>query len=172
MNAFKLLFITLILMMIAVLFVIIGGPDESMTGTPHSRYTTMLQSTHDSYEFSNVKWAGFAFGIGIILYLYLVLAIGLKRKKYIKKINFWILGGGAVYLILFVLMFMAYQNYIDQETLSLLGGFPTPTAIMIYGLWLFPLFFTTLYVWRFKDWVINKKEVARFHELVKSKSHE
>jgi len=172
MNAFKLLFITLILMMIAVLFVIISGPDDSITGMPHSKFTTMLQSTHDSFEFSNIKWAGFAFGIGILLYFYLVLAIGLKRKKYIKKVNFWILGGGAVYLILFVLMFMAYQNYIDQETLSLFGGFPIPTAIMIYGIWLFPLFFTAVYVWRFKDWVINKKEIARFHELIKSKSHE
>ncbi len=172
MNAFKLLFITLILMMIAVLFVIIGGPDDSMTGMPHTKYTTMLQSTHDSYEFSIVKWAGFAFGIGILLYLNLVLTIGLKRTKSIQKFNFWILFGGAGYIILFVLMFIAYQNYIDKEIPSLLGGFPIPTAIMVYGLWLFPLFFTALYVWKFKDWVINKKEVARFHELVKSKFHE
>ena len=43
---------------------------------------------------------------------------------------------------------------------------------MIYGMWLFPLFFVGLYMALFDRWVLTEEDLARFQELMEAKGQQ
>ena len=51
----------------------------------------------------------------------------------------------------------------------LIGSFPLPTAIMLYGLWAMPLVFVVLYVVKFDRWIVTEEDMTRFREIVESR---
>jgi hypothetical protein len=63
-------------------------------------------------------------------------------------------------------MVFAYWDYQETNSTSYFGGFPIPTAWMLYGMWFVPAIITSAYIFKFDDWVLTKEEEKQFHEIV------
>jgi len=87
-----------------------------------------------------------------------------------RSANF--LGIVAVLVILVVSVFLTMmsnvQGYLRGESVIIVGGFPLPTAQMLYGVWICPLVFLVVYVLGFNRWVMTDADRERLAELVKN----
>lgn len=136
------------------------------TGMLHPTYSTMLKSGTSVSAVPVSKWLAFFFGIGVLGTFSFLLVIGAQKSSAIinRQINRSLLVGIVVYFAMYGLMMLAYWNYEPGGDFFL--GFPLPTAWMLLGLGLMPLFFSALYIIKFDTWVISQEEINRFHEIV------
>jgi len=126
----------------------------------------MIQSTPSNYS-SSALIMGIVFGsISIILFA-IFLFIGIYQKRYSKiKIWIWFIGL-IIYLGIFILGMHDYLVYINSRSPAIFLGFPTPTVWMLFGIYLFPLYFTIFYIIKFRYWVLNPESERQFKELIK-----
>ena len=77
-------------------------------------------------------------------------------------------AGALLYSAFFLALVIAYDVFAETGSERLLLAFPIPTALMLYGVGLSPLFFTVLYMLRFEPWILDNDELAGFLEETKS----
>jgi len=82
----------------------------------------------------------------------------------------WFFAGGLLFEAIFAMMCWTYwRSLADPLAVSYWGSFPVPVAWLVYGIWLFPGFFITLYVMRFDEWILPKESMRRFEELLEAR---
>jgi ABC-type transport system involved in cytochrome c biogenesis permease subunit len=126
----------------------------------------MIRSSPESYS-SSALIMGLVFGVISIIIFVIFLFIGIFQKQNSKKI-FWPWGIGLIiYLSIFILGILDYLTYLRSDSLSTFFGFPTPTAWMLFGIYLFPFYFTLFYIIKFKYWILSPESERKFKELIK-----
>ena len=78
----------------------------------------------------------------------------------------WLLGGFVAYALVFTAVIYSYQRYDPGNVQNFFGGFPLPTAWLVYGVWLFPWFFIAVLVIMFDRSFLTQSDLDRFHALV------
>ena len=115
---------------------------------------------------AQVLWLGAAFGVLQLLLFVACLAFGLRGARGSSRAKRRaLLLGGLLYLAVFMALVLAYQDTLQDPT-RLLVSLPPPTAVMLWVLWPFPLYFVLVYSLKFEDWVFRKEDSRRFRELV------
>lgn len=143
-----------------------SGQPDGATGIPHEQFGQLLKSGTSQAEMPVVKWLAYLFGLAIIGVFGFGIYIGmLKNGKTGPPAN-WILFGFFLYMLVYSGMTNSYWSY-DPNDPVYFGGFPAPTAWMIYGMWAFPAFFTILYNYFFHSWYLKDEDMERFEELLK-----
>ena len=161
----------LVFCLLLILVLQILPPQDLPAGAPHVQFTT-LQSSGTSVYDSSPHWAiGLSFGLAIIGIFGVTLYIGGHRQDPQKRKSiFRAFGIGMLaYFGVFLLLINAYQHYHQTGVTPYFLGYPAPSAWMIYGIWLVPLVFTTMYVMKFDDWVLSAEEVEEFKRIVEEK---
>ena len=139
-------------------------PPESQ-GYGHGELSTIRQGGTGERH-SQVLWLGAAFGILQLLLFVVCLGFGLRDAKGSSRAKRRaLLLGGVLYLAVFMALILAYQDYVKDPS-RLLVSLPPPTAVMLWVLWPFPLYFVLVYSLKFEDWVFRKEDGRRFRELV------
>jgi hypothetical protein len=92
--------------------------------------------------------------------------IGWQRKGKGNAHRPWLIAAFVGYAIVFLCLSFSYVAYEQAESPLLWGGFPAPTAWMLYVLWLFPLVLVAMFMLRFDQWFLDPKDLERFQELV------
>ena len=134
-------------------------------GYGHEELSTMRQGGTGERH-SQVLWLGVAFGVLLLLLFVACLGFGLRGARGSSRAKRRaLLLGGVLYLAVFLVLIVAYQDYVKDPT-RLLLSLPPPTAIMLWVLWPFPLYFVLVYSLKFDDWVFRKEDSRRFRELV------
>ena len=154
------------------LCLVVGGalfweePPDSQ-GYGHGELSTMRQGGTGERH-AQVLWLGVAFGVLQLLLFVACLGFGLRgaRGSSGAKRRALLLGG-VLYLAVFLVLIVAYQDYLKDPT-RLFLSLPLPTAVMLWVLWPFPLYFVFVYSMKFEDWVFRKEDSQRFRELVGS----
>lgn len=100
---------------------------------------------------------GLAFGVVTIVSLVTSLRCAARRPKYALRVDLAVLGGGILYVAMFVIMMLSFRDY-AREGPSLLGPFSAPTTWMVFGLWAVPLVFVVMYCVRFNTWFAPETE--------------
>lgn len=139
-------------------------PPDSQ-GYGHGELRTMRQGGTGERH-SQVLWLGAAFGVLQLLLFVACLGFGLRGARgssRAKRRALWL--GGVLYLAVFMVLIFTYQDYVKDPT-RLLVSLPPPTAVMLWVLWPFPLYFVLVYSLKFEDWVFRKEDSRRFRELV------
>lgn len=134
-------------------------------GQQHDTYKTMSRGG-DGARNDNIVWLGTTLGI-LLLTLFvsmLALALHLNKKQCI------VIGIGATLMqICFLAMVFSYRSILAAEKLSdppIFLGLPVPTAFMIYGLGLSPLFFVLFYVVQFDSCVLKLDRYEKFKQIL------
>ncbi len=134
-------------------------------GYGHGELRTMRQGGTGERH-AQVLWLGAAFGVLQLLLFVACLGFGLRGARgSSREKRRALLLGGLLYLAVFTVLILAYQGYV-KDPARLLVSLPPPTAVMLWVLWPFPLYFVLVYSLRFEDWVFRKEDSRRFRELV------
>ena len=160
--------------MVAILFIIgliwVSTPPPNATGILHPEYSTMLKSGSSVVESPTVKWLAYLFGLGILgLFAFpIVLATRKKSKEVNQKVNRILLIGFSLYALAFTLLTVVYWGNYGEE-LTVFGGLPISTAVMIYAVSFVPVLFTVVYVTQFDKWIITPAELEQFKKIVQNR---
>ncbi len=165
-NKSILLILILLVILLACLFYFLYLHNQTdATGQVHASYSSMIQSTPEGHAAPAIVFGTIFGSISIMLFV-LFLYIGIHQKKASKnKVFLWLLGL-VLYLMIFILGILDYLTYLRTGSITTYLGFPTPTAWMLFGIYLFPLYFTLFYILKFKYWVLSPDSEKRFRDLV------
>ena len=94
--------------------------------------------------------------------------IGLYRTGIRSKLNAWILRGLVVYGIVWVLIKFVDGVYLTNTSPAFYGGFPLPTALLVYGIGVFPLIIIPLYYYYFSSDIFSEKDQEQFNALLRN----
>ncbi|MCH8961747.1 MAG: hypothetical protein IH820_10625 [Bacteroidetes bacterium] len=154
-----------LLLIIGVSFLMPGATRP--TAQVHPEAASLLQSTGSLAERPEVLGLGYVMGVLMIAIMAVAVWIGLRKRDGATPLNRWMMAAFAGYALVFTALVAAYASYTQGHETAFFGGFPAPTAWMIYGMWLFPLVFVGLYMALFDRWVLTDQDLARFDDLVK-----
>lgn len=138
-------------------------------GAGHPVFDTMSVGGDGAARHENVLFYGWAFGALQICFFVACLAFGASKKERVGALKVPMLAGTAVYLVVFTFLVWSYRTYMLEETHVLFLSFPRPTAWMMYGIWIFPVYFILLYWFTFDSTILTKDDLQRFNELVDEK---
>ena len=135
-------------------------------GFTHPKFETMQVGGDGAERHAKVLWLGWGFGILQIAFFLTCLAFGSRKHgragPFLKPIAI----AGVIYAAIFTMMFVAYRGYANEDSHALFLALPIPTAWMIYGVWIFPLFYLLLYMYHFDTWTFTEEDQAEFDRIV------
>ena len=143
------------------------GSGAPMAGV-HPEFNTMLKSSSDP-KTPGLIFAGYALGSLFILTLCSFVVLGQLKKGTLGKVKIPLLGLMALYLTIFLLLMTSYANYESGPDAVFFGGFPTPSAWMIYGMWGCPLLLILLFMFSFDSWFVTSEDMSRFQQLLEAR---
>jgi hypothetical protein len=136
------------------------------TGIAHPDFPTMRQGGPGAERHAVTLWLGWAFVLLNIAFFGGFLAMGVTRNGSLGPMRMPIVAGSLVLAAIFTWLVFSYRSYLTAETPTLVFGFPVPTALMIYAVWLFPGFFMLVYYRFFDSWFFTADDRKRVDELV------
>lgn len=135
------------------------------TGVLHENYQTMLHSGPGTKGLS--LQLGFFIGLFVLGIFTFCLIIGNQRRGQMGPMRKWFWAGVLGYFVVYGIQVYLYWRYDPSQQSQFLGGFPLPTAWMIYAMWSFPLIFTIIYLLTFNNWVFTKEDETTYQALKK-----
>lgn len=141
----------------------------SMDGTAeaHKEITGMLQSKGNAVDNPLMVLIGSLLGILAVSVIGINVWVGVLKGGQENTLGRWMLRAFGIYVLIFGAISWTYLGFIeDPITTQFIGAFPIPSAIMIYGVWFFPLVFVGLYTFMFKTHVLTHKDVQTFRDMV------
>ena len=148
--------------------VAIGEPAASH-GQVDISFTTLQVGGDGADRLGPILWLGWLVGALQIGFLLGCLALGLRRASSPGAAAGWrplLLWGGAIFQGIWTALVVVYSQYASSDSREIVLGLPTPTAIMLYGIWLFPAIFCVFYVLRFDSWVLSEADLSQFRERI------
>ena len=135
-------------------------------GFTHPEFETMQVGGDGAERHAKVLWLGWGFGMLQIAFFLTCLAFGSRKHGRVGPFLKPIAIAGVIYAAIFTMMFVAYRGYANEDSHALFLALPIPTAWMIYGVWIFPLFYMLLYMYHFDSWTFTEEDQAEFDRLV------
>lgn len=115
---------------------------------------------------SRILWLGWAFGMAQIGFFVACIALGARRGGK-NALLVPMLVGLVLYGLTFTIMVYLYQGYMSESEHRLVFfGFPASTAVMLFALWIVPLFFLVLYVVEFNRHIFTPEDLEKFQQIV------
>ncbi len=148
------------------IMVILVMDSSGSVGQRHDEFPTLSQGASGNRAINQSPLA-LVFGVGCFVLLCLMLFVGVGSR--LKGRGRWVLLVFSVaYLAILLAIFSTYDGFIGQSQLVLIHGFPKPTVLMVYGIWLFPLVCAAAYVLFFNQWVVSPEELKEFRAHLQS----
>ena len=161
-NILLVLLGVLLLTILVAFFVPGSGQPAFLT---HPQFDSLLQGSENLSEQPATLVLGTLMALTMVSILGIFILIGLQRPGQLTRVRYWFIGGFTVYGFLF-LMVISRNNASNQET-AFLWGFPEATTWVIYGIWLFSLFFVFLYMATFERSILSRKDLESFRDIQK-----
>ena len=111
-------------------------------------------------------WLAWGLGALEIAFFVGLIALGARSGRGLRGLGrpLWI--GFAAYVALWTALVLTYRSWIAAAPDTLWLALPSPTAVMLYGLWPVPLVFLWLYATGFSRCIYTDEDRRRFEELV------
>lgn len=148
---------------------IIFIPDNSIPMLKaHPDYPPMTQSVHQITQDSVAYPMAIGLAFSIILIMGILAIMGNRKHGEWGKISYWLIGGLVLYAFAWGIMIWTHYGYQTSGDHRFWGGFPLPTAWMIYVIWFLPILPMAAYFFLFKSWIWRDQDETRFQELVQN----
>ncbi|MEZ4216576.1 MAG: hypothetical protein R3E88_08870 [Myxococcota bacterium] len=139
------------------------GAGPGAAGVPHARIPAMFAGGASGDRDGAVLAAGAVFGALQIVFFGLCFALGMRRGGALGRLARPLAIGVALYLAVWGALVAAYAQYAAAPMASPRWlGLPLPTALLLFALWPFPLWFAALYLRGFERHVLTDDDFARF----------
>ena len=138
-------------------------------GSDHAGHTEMKAGGSGELRHGDILLVGWLFGVLEVAIFVTLLSLGLRRRKDSGGQGGLLFFGGVVFAGVMTALFLSYRQYMTASEPSFLGPFPTPTAIMIFGIWLAPLIFVALYMVFFDRWIVSEDDLKRFKHILEDR---
>lgn len=135
------------------------------TAAQHPVHPSLLISTGSYSDLAS--WLGVLFGLLLISLIGLSYVIGLYRKKSTGKLSKRISIGVTIFSVIWILVKMADGIYLNDPEPLFIGGFPIPTALLVYGLGVFPVTMIPIYYYYFDEEIFDEEDQKEFEALLK-----
>lgn len=170
-NKFQVLFFVLISTVVVIGLLFVLHVPTVGKAVVHPEFGTMLQSSPQIGPNSIFQLLSAIFGILIVCHFILLLFIGLDNRlpRASKKARAAIWIGGVIYVAVFILLLLVHWDYNENVRVIFFGGFPLPTAIMLYVLITTPVYFTILYILRFNQWILSPGDIVKFRHILEER---
>lgn len=139
---------------------------------PSPASASLLQSTGSLADSPHGLWLGYFMVLLILGVMGSCTLLGVSKKNQVGPYLPWLSGAFVALALIFTGLTYSYSFYTESHTAAFFGGYPAPTAWMIYGVWLFPLVIIGLFIYTFDSWFLKPADLASFRELVKSSAGE
>ena len=106
-----------------------------------------------------------ALGLSIVLVMATLVLLGVRRSS--TSLRRWLIGGFVAYGLVFVALARTAATYAEEGPVRFIGGFPLPTALVLYGVWLFPWVILLTLVVLFEREHFTPEDEKRFEALLK-----
>lgn len=135
-------------------------------GLAHSKFAAMDQGGNGAARHSSLMITGWIFGgLQIAAFVALLAWVsGTKPCRADGRRTVFLLGG-LIFEAVFAMMCLAYHNSLTDVEVAFIGPFPAGVSWLLFGMWIFPVFFILLYVVFFERWILPLRSVNRFAEL-------
>jgi hypothetical protein len=152
-----------ILALLAVLLVL-GGP-ESATGVAHGSVDGMSAGGDGLARLGGAGWLVSAIQWLTLLLIHALIALGVPERY--RSGRFWLMLGiaCAVSMAVWWGMYASYRHYLDSGEVTWLIGFPLPTVLMLFGVFLAGTSLCALYVFGFRRYVLTHDDEAAYEAL-------
>ena len=151
---------------LAALFII--GEAPGGLNIPHPEYPDMLQGRPGVETQSHIKWLGYAFGIIQFFFFAALILFCLDKQGRLKKLKTPVLFAAGLCITALTLTMAAYWTFAREGSGQLFGGFPLPTALMLYALWPMQLFFVVIYVVYYDKAIFTPEDNDTFQALLRA----
>lgn len=159
--------ILLAAMWAAVLWIAVTPEGAGSRGAVHARFSQMDQGGAGMERHGATFAAAWLFGSLMIAMFVCLLAWQAKGGRRPWPCFF---VGGLLYQAIFSMMCWTYwRSLANPLDVAFWGSFPVPVAWLVYGIWLFPGFFITIYVMRFDEWILPRESMRRFEEILQTR---
>ena len=165
MNIFRIFLGVLVFTLLLIFGLYLTGQPADAAGIPHNQYGQLLKGGTQQANIPIVKWLSYLFGLAIIGIFGIGIYIGMLKNGRTGPAARWIIIGFVIYGLIYTGMILSYWSY-DPANPVYFGSFPAPTAWMIYGIWIFPFFFTFVYNFYFHTWYLTDEDMEKFEQLV------
>lgn len=165
-SLFGLLFLFLVALLIIVCVSFLLPEASRSTSQVHPEYSSMLKSSGNTASLSSTLWLGYVYGVIMFAVMAVSILIGIQKREKLGTLGKWMAAGFFMYLLVFTALVYTYSQYTHDKHQDFFGGFLLPTAWMIYGMWLFPLFFVFLFTLHFDRWIMTKDDLRQFQLLL------
>lgn len=164
---FKIAFGSILLLLGTFLYIIVLSEPPAVDPI-HPEYKTMLLGSSEMN--TSIRHPAEILGVLIFIVLSLACLIGLRKTS--KRKN-WRIRQIAVpiclgFVAIIIFLMASYWRSLSAEKPTYFLGFPTASAWMLYGVFLFPLLLTLLYTLNFDEWILSDAELEEFRQLIKS----
>jgi hypothetical protein len=159
--------LAIVLALLAVIGIALLVPEEpGGRGTTHPEFTTMQRGGSGPERHERILWIGWLFGLLQIALFATLMALGARKAGSPRGAGRPLLLCAAAQAIVWSLLVLAYQDFMQGGDRALHLLFPAPTAILIYGLWPVIVMFPLCFVIGFKRWVLSDGDLAEYERLV------
>ncbi len=135
------------------------------TATRHPEHPSLLISTGPYPKLAS--WIAVLFGLLLIAVMGLSNFIGLTRKKSTGRLRKITSIGVCVFGITWVLVKLTDDAYLNDPNPTFIGGFPIPTALLVYGLGVFAVVMIPVYYYFFDSDIFDEEDQEKFETLLK-----
>lgn len=141
-------------------------------GVAHPDHATMLQGGPGGPRSAPILALGWGFGALQLAFFAVCFALGVRRREGLGPLARPIALAWIAYELLWAALVVVYWRSVDDPGVALWLGFPPATALMLFGLWPFPLAFMAIYLRHFDDWVLTERDLRRFRERLAARARD
>lgn len=172
MAIFKLMLGALLalLAIITIAFFIPGS--SAPTAAIHPQIDSMLKSSGGYAGKPGTLFLAFGIGLLMISIMSLAVLAGWRKAGSLGKSGKWLIAGCIGFVGVFCALTFTYWQYANGISDTFIGGFPLPTAWMLYGMWPFPLILLGIFIYNFDRWFLTEPDLAQFQSLLAARQSE
>lgn len=141
------------------------------TGSVHPVIAAMRIGGDGLARLGGQGWALAALQYLCLTVVYLLIALGVASHRRTRL--FWGLLGVGYFISMAIgwLLISSYFGYLNGRPLSMLLGFPLPTTMMLYAIFLGGSYLCWLYCWGFDRFIFTAEDAQAYAQLLAETEH-
>ncbi len=147
------------------LSLLLADSPAGATGQPHEQIAAMTVGGDGLARLGGLGWLMSSIQVLTILLIHALIALGISERH--RSTTFWLLLGSSAVLSLLIWMglYLSYIDFLETGRATMLLGFPLPTALALFGVFLGGSYLCVIYIWGFRRFVFPLEDEAAYEAL-------
>jgi len=157
---------TLVVLWGVIIFAVVSPADVYPGAATHPQHKAMHVAGPATDFDAKMLGSGTMAGVLIISIFLLCLLLGSGKNGATPQFITIVVVASSLLIGVFLKMSSTIRDYIAAPSPEIAGGFPTPTAWMVFGISMTPMVFLLIYVAGFRRWVMTDDDRKQLEALV------